>query len=608
MSRLHDLVDTVRSWPRGWSDPDLRGLLAAEAALVPPAMARALPWLLRARVDGDVSVLRLALENARRDPAGLAFEMHDRRVTWADVDERSSRLAHVLTAKGVRRGDVVALVGHNSPEYLVWLLGISRVGGVAALVNHHLEGGPLSHALRASGAAVALVEAGLAPALRARDDLRDQLRHLVAWGDGELEVLVERAPAERFQRVVVPAGDDYVYIYTSGTTGLPKPCRVSHARAVLAGVAAGNLLFGYEPGDKLYSVLPLYHSSAMLIGVGSCVATATPMALREAFSASQFWPDVRRYGATCMLYIGELCRYLLNTAPCEEERDRRIRLALGNGLRADVWRPFVARFGVRTVREFYGATEAPAAIFNLHDKVGSVGRVPMRRLSKLRVVRYDVDRDELVRDSRGWCIECGPGEPGQLIVKLEDRPANRFAEFKGYTDAEATRRKILTDAFERGDRWFLSGDLMRHDDDGFFYFVDRIGDTYRWKGENVSTAEVAEIVGAAPGVREATVTGVAVPGTEGQCGLAAVVVDGDLDLEGFRRAVEELPVYAQPRFVRVLRRLDTTGTFKVQKMHLKRDGVDPARVSDPLYVRTDAGYVPLDSSTWRRVAGGELRL
>ncbi|MCC6215418.1 MAG: long-chain-acyl-CoA synthetase [Polyangiaceae bacterium] len=608
MGRLHDLADTVLSWPRGLADPALRGVITAEASLVPPAVAKALPWLLRARVDGDVSVLRLALENARRDPAGLAFEMHDRRLTWRDVDDRTSRVAHVLAARGVRRGDVVALVGHNSPEYLAWLLGISRVGAVAALVNHHLEGGPLSHAVRSSGARVALVEAGLAPALRARDDLREQLHHLVSYGDGELEALVDHAPAAAFPRVIVPAGDDYVYIYTSGTTGMPKPCRVSHARAVLAGVAAGNLLFGYQPGDKLYSVLPLYHSSAMLIGVGSCVATRTPMALRESFSASHFWSDVRRYGATCMLYIGELCRYLLNTPPSEEERDRRIRLALGNGLRGDVWRPFVERFGVRTVREFYGATEAPAAIFNLHDRVGSVGRVPLRRLSKLRVVRYDVDRDELVRDARGWCVPCGPNEPGQLIVRLEDRPANRFAEFKGYTDPEATRRKILSGAFEPGDRWFLSGDLMRFDDEGFFYFVDRIGDTYRWKGENVSTAEVAEIVGAAPGVREATVTGIAVPGMEGQCGLAAVVVEGELDLAAFRATVEDLPSYAQPRFVRILRRLDTTGTFKIQKMHLKRDGVDPTRLSDPLFVRTEEGYVPLDAEAWRRVVGGEIRL
>ncbi len=413
---------------------------------------------------------------------------------------------------------MVALVGQNSPLYLAITLGVARLGGTTALINYHLEGAPLSHAVKSSGARVAIVEQKFLAPLAGREDLTEQLRHLLSYRDGDLEERLARAPGVPFPRVPVPASSDYIYIYTSGTTGLPKPCRVTHARALIAGAAFGQLIFEFKPGDKLYSVLPLYHSSAMLIGAGSAIMTRTPMALREHFSATCFWEDVQRYHATAILYIGELCRYLLNTPPTDAENDNPVRVALGNGLRADVWEPFQRRFDIPLIREFYSATEAPGAIFNLTGKVGSIGHVPLRRLGPLKLARFDVDRDELVRDERGFCIECEVGEVGELLIRLPDKPRSALGDFKGYTDASATEKKILSSVFSKGDRYFRSGDLMRFDANDYFFFVDRIGDTYRWKGENVSTAEVAEVIGAAPGVREATVSSVHVPGTEGQAG------------------------------------------------------------------------------------------
>jgi fatty-acyl-CoA synthase len=273
-----------------------------------------------------------------------------------------------------------------------------------------------------------------------------------------------------------------------------------------------------------------------------------------------------------------------------------------------VWEPFQQRFDIPTIREFYSATEAPGAIFNLSGKVGSIGHVPFRRLGPLKLARYDVDRDELVHDARGLCIECAPGEVGELLIRLPERPRSALADFKGYTDAGATQKKILSDVFRQGDRFFRSGDLMRFDDNDYFYFVDRIGDTYRWKGENVSTAEVAEVISTAPGVQQATVSGVVVPGAEGQAGLAAVVCEGAFDAGGFWQTAQELPAYAQPRFVRVLEQMQTTGTFKIQKTQLRADGVDPGAVADPIYVRQDDGYVPLTAELWQKVLDGELRL
>ena len=597
---LGDLGDRV-------GDQGFHDLLRAGIDLAPAAVGRALPWLVRTREGRNESLMAVVEGHARTDPHGLAFEMGDERLGWATVDERSSQLAHVLWGLGVRPGDVVALVGKNSPSYLVSVLGISRLGAVAALVNWHLEGAPLAHAIVTSKARVALVDASLIDAFAAQDELGGKLDHVLVYGRGDLDERMRQAPSTPFPRVPVNVRGDFVYIYTSGTTGLPKPCRVSHGRMLMAGAGFGNLMFRFGKGDKLYCVLPLYHSSALMIGAGSCIMTRTPLALRDGFSASAFWPDVHRYRATAMLYIGELCRYLLNSEPRPEERGHRLRVAVGNGLRADVWEPFAERFSIPEIREFYSATEAPGIIFNITGKVGSVGYVPLRRFSAMKLVRYDVDQDELVRDERGLCIECSPGEVGHLLIRLKDNPTV-IGDFRGYTDDEATRRKVVENVLEPGDRFFLSGDLLRYDDSDYFYFVDRVGDTYRWKGENVSTAEVAEVVSKAPGVLGASVTSVQVPGHEGRAGLAAILCDGAFDTAGFWNTVQELPTYAQPRFVRILERFDTTGTFKIQKGQLRADGVDPAAVSDPLYLRRQDGYVALTPQLFAGVMSEEVRL
>jgi len=606
--RLAAVTGSLRDLVRGLGVADFRAAMTAEFGLIPRALRQTLPHLLTAKGDEDASILKVALENARVDPYGLALEMGDEQYTWAGLDEATSRVAHVLSSVGVRPGDVVALMAQNSPLYLGIVLGANRLGATCALINSHLEGHPLSHAIRASGARVVITERPFAAAVQARDDLADLVSLHLTYGDGELDQRLRDAPGRRFERVPMRASDDYVYIYTSGTTGLPKPCRISHGRAVAGGAAFGPLFFGFDSGDKLYNVLPLYHSNALLLGTGACMVTRTPMAMRTTFSAKAFWTDAVRYRATAMIYIGELCRYLVNTPPCEAEKANTIRVALGNGLRADVWGPFQSRFGIENIREFYGATEAPGILVNLTNRVGSVGRVPMRRAGPIRVVRYDIDSDTHVRDSSGSCVECGPDEVGEMLIKLEDEPRTAASEFRGYTDPAATEKKLVRDVFEKGDRFYRSGDLMRYDALDYFYFVDRIGDTYRWKGENVSTAEVADVLAATPGVREITVCGIHIPGAEGQAGLAAVVAEGDLDPADLWRVAQELPSYAQPRFIRVIDAMSTTATFKIQKANLRKEGVDPVAQAGRVFLRTEEGYTPLTPALWADVQEGRARL
>ncbi len=553
------------------------------------------------------SLLDVVAMNVAAAPHDLAFEMDDQHLTWSELDATTSRVAHALAAAGVKQGDVVAFCAENSPFYIACILGIARVGATAALINTNLRGRPLAHAVTVSNAKVVLVSQSLEPGFRECDELCKALDRILVFDDNPYTGLLANTPTSPYPAASVSSDDDFIYIYTSGTTGLPKPCRVSHARAVLAGAGFGPLMFQFEPGDKLYCVLPLYHANGLLLGAASAMICRIPMAMRRSFSVSAFWDDVHRYDATAILYIGELCRYLVNSPPHARESPNPLRVAVGNGLRPDIWPRFKARFGIETIREFYGATEAPGFIANISGREGSVGRVPLAGAGWLRLVKYDIEGDEHLRNDRGFCVLCEPGEPGELLIRIPSVSTGGLA-YRGYTDETATEKKILRNVFRKGDQYFRSGDLLRRDADGFFYFVDRIGDTFRWKGENVSTAEVADVLTHDPGIDEATVVGVPVPNMDGQAGLAAVVPAGDFDPDLFWRAVSDLPSYAQPRFVRVMGDLAKTGTFKIQKNELRKDGVDPAAVPDPLYVRTAGGYERLTEERWAEVKEGRLKL
>ena len=619
---LDATLGTAKDAVLGLGRSSFREPLKAELAAIPRLAIGTLPHLAGAMAGG--TIVDAAIRNAKRHPDSTAFVMEGERLSWRALDDRSSRLAHVLAAEGVGRGDVVALVGSSSPMYVALVLGIARAGATAALVNHHLVDRPLAHAIDAAGARLIISEARFAESVRAAGV---ETRQRIYREGGDLDAAIAAAPADPFAparptarealgnkaRALLEGGEpdepDYVYIYTSGTTGLPKPCRISHARAMTAAAGFAKLVFELDHDDVVYSPLPLYHASGLMLGAGSVILAGATMALRDGFSASAYWEDVRRYRATAILYIGELCRYLVAAPEREGERRHHVRIAVGNGLRPDVWPRFQERFGIETIREFYAATEAPGFIVNLVGRTGAVGHVPWRRSGWLRLVKYDVERDTHVRDESGFMVDCDPDEPGELLVRLSERPLTGATEFRGYTSEEATKKKVLHDVFRKGDRYFRTGDLLRRDRDDYFYFVDRLGDTFRWKGENVSTAEVADTIAAGETVAEVTVVGVNVPGHEGRAGLAVVVPrPSGFDPVAFGAATRRLASYARPRFVRVTDALETTGTHKVRKTTLAREGVNPKKVTDPLWVLEGDAYVPLDAERWARILDGSYRL
>jgi fatty-acyl-CoA synthase len=335
--------------------------------------------------------------------------------------------------------------------------------------------------------------------------------------------------------------------------------------------------------------------------------------IREKFSAREFWDDVVRWDCTCFQYIGELCRYLVNSPPHPQERAHRLRLVCGNGLRPDVWPTFKRRFGIPQIIEFYAATEGNVSLFNFEGKPGAVGRLPWWVAGRFptKIVRFDVERQQPIRDAQGFCIECPPDEPGEVIgkiVKDADRPGQRF---EGYASAAETDKKVLHDVFEKGDIWFRTGDLMRKDKHGYFYFIDRIGDTFRWKGENVSTTEVEAAVGEFDGILEANVYGVAVSGRDGRAGMAAVVARDNLNLTGLREHLaQRLPEYARPVFLRIRHDSDVTTTFKQKKIDLVKEGFDPGTTSDPIYFNDPQrkAFVRLDAALHQDIEAGRLRL
>ncbi len=393
-----------------------------------------------------------------------------------------------------------------------------------------------------------------------------------------------------------------------GTTGLPKAAVVSHRRYLMSAITSSKALLKCDENDRIYICLPLYHGTGLMIGFGPALASGASMVIRRKFSASRLWDEVREHQATCLIYIGELCRYLLNQPVRPDDADNPLRSIAGNGLRPDIWLEFKERFGIKRIAEFYGASEGNVAFANLLNKQQTIGTTTQ----KIALVRYDVDEDEIIRDENGHCIEATKGEPGLLLAQINDKQI-----FEGYTNAEATESKIVRDVRDPGDSWFNSGDLIRRIDVGFsfglphFQFVDRVGDTFRWKSENVSTNEVGEVVNRHRQVHFCNVYGVEVPRADGRAGMAALVLDEGneaLDVSDFSSFIARvLPAYARPVFLRIQRDIDVTGTFKMVKGELRKQGYDPELVADPLYVmkpRTSV-YEPLDAGYYATIRAGD---
>jgi fatty-acyl-CoA synthase len=551
-----------------------------------------------------VTLAALVGEVARAHAASPALIGARETLTYGALAARVNQYGRWAAGEGFAAGDVVCLLMPNCADYAATWLGLTRIGCVVALLNTNLTGGALAHCIGAAKPRGIIVAAALWPTL-----VDAAVAGLKIWVHGDagaaelprIDVAIARLDDAPVGDGAREASETALLIYTSGTTGLPKAAKVTQRQVVEWSFWFAGMMDA-RPEDRLYNCLPMYHSIGGVVAVGAMLVRGGSVLIREKFSASQFWDDIVDGGCTIFQYIGELCRYLLQSPAHARETAHRLRLCCGNGLQGGTWEKFAARFEIPRILEYYAATEGVVSLYNCEGKPGAIGRVPafLNHRFPIALVRCDMETGEPLRDARGFCIRCGPDEASEAIGKLGPRP--RF-----YTDEAASERKILRDVFAAGDSWFRTGDLMRKDAAGFYYFVDRMGETFRWKGENVATTEVAAVVSACPGVIQAVVFGVAVPGQEGKAGMAAITTAADFDIEILLgHLARHLASYARPVFLRFCQTLESTGTFKLQKSNLQREGfaADDVWFCD---VRTGQA-VPCDEALIADIAAGRKRV
>ncbi|WNZ77103.1 long-chain-acyl-CoA synthetase [Pseudomonas sp. P105] len=589
-----------------------------------PTIARAIPRIVKGMKLANVQDptqpcgLGWCFEQAtQRNPQGPALLCGDTVLSYAQANEQANRIAHYLLAQGIGKGDCVAIFIENRPEMLVTVLAVAKVGAVSAMVNTSQTGDALVHSLALVTPVAVVVGAERVAAfndVRARTSLSGHRTWWVADQDGAaapsgyLDLISSSAshpgdnPASSQQ---VFFNDPCFYLYTSGTTGLPKAGVFRHGRWMRTSTSFGLIALDMQPADVLYCTLPLYHATGLCVCWGAAICGASGFAIRRKFSASQFWSDVRRYRATTLGYVGELCRYLVDQPASAEDRRHEVRKMIGNGLRPGAWSAFKTRFGVDHICELYAASDGNIGFTNVLNFDNTVGF----SLMGWELVQYDHDSGAPLRNLQGRMQKVPKGEPGLLMARIDDK-----APLDGYTDPAKTEKTIFKDVFVPGDRYFNTGDLLRNIGFGHGQFVDRLGDTYRWKGENVSTTEVENVLLQHAQIAEAVAYGVEINGTNGRAGMAAITPSESLATLDFAELLQflqcKLPAYAVPLFLRIKVKMDTTGTFKYQKNRLKSEAFDPCATDDePVYawLPGTATYVRVDRQLAAQIQQGQYR-
>ena len=547
----------------------------------------------------------------------LYFE--DEMWTYADTNKAANILATYLTSTGVKHGDRIVLFMENRPSFVISLLALNKIGAIAVLINTSLTGDPLIHCINSSDSIKCIVGAEQADAL---EDVLDQINitkqedflwskdtdqySLPDWAI-DLQAQLDNSNDKNLDETnSVKAKDVACYIFTSGTTGVPKAAICPNQKLIAASINIKMAGYRINEKDCMHNSLPLYHSTGLMLGLCAVVQAGASTFIKRKFSATSFWDEVQKYNTTALVYIGELCRYLANSEPRQAEQNNPLKVMVGNGLRPDVWDTFKDRFQVNRIVEIYGASEGNALFMNLLNKNKTIGMTN----ADVALIEYDVAEDEVLKTDDGFCKRILNHDPGLLIVRIGPN-----AVFNGYTDAQATEKKILRNVFDEGDAWFNTGDLIKTVDVGYslgkthYQFVDRIGDTFRWKSENVSTNEVGEILNGYKDVNMSNVYGVQIPGCEGRAGMAAFSLEDakTFDWQAFSDYVENsLPKYARPLFIRIIQEMDTTGTFKLKKNDLRNEAFDIGKVSDPIYCLkpNSSNYVALDNE-WLQTINSE---
>jgi len=575
----------------------------------------------RKLVKNNVIMADIFAETAKKFPNKAAFVSAEtgEQLTFKEANELANKMANVFADAGYQKGDVVSLLMENSVEYVPIWLGLTKLGVTVSLLNFNLRGDSLKHCISVADCKAVIYSPSMEASIaEIQSGLKDMEFYLFADNVGSIDravslkkLLISASTTPPIRREPLSVTDKMLYIYTSGTTGLPKAAAIRGSRFLFMSYALSKGL-GSTSEDILYNTLPFYHSNGGIGLVGQIFYTGGTVVFRKKFSASRFFQDCHKHNVTMFNYIGETCRYLLSTPPSEFDKNHRVRVAMGNGLRPSIWQEFKDRFDIKLIGEFYGATEGNANMLNNTGKVGAVGynSVLLPWVYPIKLVRVDKETGEMLRGPDGLSIACQPGELGELVGKVK---SDAMHKFDGYVNQQATKKKIAYDIFQKGDSAFMSGDVLIQDELGFYFFQDRTGDTFRWKGENVSTNEVEGVMSKVLKLDDVCVYGVEIPGVDGKAGMA-VISDPQqkLNIKELHSLVSKsLPPYAVPVFVRVTsNELEKTTTYKFKKNKLRDEGFDPAQCpGDELYHYSgkEKNFVTIDSDVFAQIQNREVR-
>ena len=583
-----------------------------------PARLRTQKQILNVGTDNRESWGSMLEENARMFPGNPAVKSEEANLCWQEYNEAVNRCASFFISKGLQKGDVACVFLENRPDLLIVYSAMAKIGAVNSMINTNLRQDSLRHCLTLHPAKVYIIGEEVIGAFEEiQDDLElmptQKLYFLPDKGqkpapDGFINFSDAAADCPTTNPTTtsdVKPADTIAYVFTSGTTGgMPKAAIITHGRLVRSKYLNGRIVLNMQPDDTMYVPLPFFHTNALALSWPTVFANGSAVAIRRKFSVSSFWNDVRKYNATSWCYIGELCRYVMNQPPQSDDRDNPLTKIIGNGLRPDIWHTFKNRFNISKVYEIYGAAESNLYFVNLLNRDCTVGRCSQ----PYAIVKYDVDEDTAIRDKNGFMQRVTVGQTGLLLGEISE--TNHFI---GYTSKEATASKMIRDVFTKGDEWFNTGDLIRDIGYGHVQFIDRTGDTFRWKGENVSTTEVEAVANTLSQIALSTVYGVKLPAGDGRAGMIAIIPEcklEDFDQTGlYEHFQRTLPSYAVPKFVRLNQSLECTPTHKIKKVELKKDGFDPARINDSLFVLLpeESEYRPLTKEIYGNIMNGEYK-